>query len=200
MLGSVGCRGTYESATRDDLSTAAAVIAVEEDTMKEPSLDGSLSSYLAFALARSPELRASFERWRAATMRISKARRMPEPIVRYSYFVRSIETRVGPQQHKLSVLQAFPWPTALSKGADAASSKARAAQRRFDAKALVVQQAVADQWGVRVKVNPALQPCGRVWTEQAQGQVYTRAAVADVILEVGVQPFVAPVQLGRQGQ
>ena len=121
-----GCRGTYESATRDELATAASIVAREEaQPESEPALDGSLSSYVAFALARSPELRASFERWRAATMRISRARRIPEPIIKYSYFVRSVETRVGPQEHKLSLMQAFPWPTALSAGADAASEPRR---------------------------------------------------------------------------
>lgn len=142
-----GCRGTYESATRDDLATAAALVAREEaPTEAAPALDGSLGAYLAHALARSPELLASFERWKAATMRISRARRMPEPVIKYSYFVRSVETRVGPQQHKLSLMQAFPWPTALSAGADAASGRARAAQRRFDAEALQIQQAVADAY------------------------------------------------------
>ena len=88
-----GCRGTYESATRDELSTAATIVAEAEGPPDaEPVLDGSLGSYLAFALARSPELRASFERWRAATMRISRARRIPEPVIMYSYFVRSVET------------------------------------------------------------------------------------------------------------
>jgi outer membrane protein TolC len=43
-------------------------------------------------------------------------------------------------------MQSFPWPTAMSAGADAASSRARAAQRRFDAKALDVQRAVADAY------------------------------------------------------
>jgi outer membrane protein TolC len=145
--GLTGCRGTYESATRDDLATAASIVAQDEAPLpSEPTLDGSLSSYVAFALARSPELRASFERWRAATMRISRARRIPEPVIKYSYFVRSIETRVGPQEHKLSLMQSFPWPTALSAGADAASEAARAAQRRFDAEALGVKQAVADAY------------------------------------------------------
>lgn len=71
---------------------------------------------------------------------------MPEPIIKYSYFVRSIETRVGPQQHKLSLMQSFPWPTSLSAGTDAASARARAAQRHFDARALGVQRAVADAY------------------------------------------------------
>ena len=143
----VGCRGTYESATRDNLTTAASVIAQDNARPEaEPTLDGSLNGYVAFALARSPELRASFERWRAATMRISRARRIPEPVIKYSYYVRSIETRVGPQNHKLSLMQAFPWPTALSAGADVASETARAAERRFDAEALAVKQAVADAY------------------------------------------------------
>lgn len=146
VVGSIGCRGTYEAATKDDLETAGSIIAQEEGPPKEVELDGSLNSYVAHALARSPALRASFERWKAATMRISRARRMPEPIIKYSYFVRSVETRVGPQQHKLSLMQSFPWPTALSAGADAASAKARAAQRQFDAEALEVQQAVADAY------------------------------------------------------
>jgi outer membrane protein TolC len=142
-----GCQGTYESATRNDLATAASIVAQDEAPPdSEPKLDGSLSSYLAFALARSPELQASFERWRAATMRIARARRIPEPVIKYSYFVRSVETRVGPQQHKLSLMQAFPWPTALSAGADAASEAARAAQRRFDAEVLEVRLAVADAY------------------------------------------------------
>ena len=144
---SLGCRGTYESATRHDLANAATIVAQDEAPPDaEPTLDGSLSSYLAFALARSPELRASFERWRAATMKISRARRIPEPVIKYSYFVRSVETRVGPQNHKLSLMQSFPWPTALSAGADAASETARAAERRFDAQALEVKQAVADAY------------------------------------------------------
>ena len=143
----LGCRGTYESGARDDLATAATIVAQDEAPPEaEPTLDGSLNSYMAFALARSPELRASFERWRAATMRISRARRIPEPIIKYSYFVRSVETRVGPQNHKLSLMQSFPWPTALSAGADAASAAARAAQRRFDAEVLEVKQAVADAY------------------------------------------------------
>lgn len=145
--GWVGCRGTYESATKHDLRTVASLAAAEAVRRESTaSIDGSLGSYVALALERSPELRASFERWKAATMRISRARRMPEPVIKYSYFVRSIETRVGPQQHKLSLMQAFPWPTALSAGADAASAKARAAQRSFDARALEVRQAVADAY------------------------------------------------------
>lgn len=146
LAGTVGCKGTYESATRSDLENAASIAAADEPSSTAPMLNGSLRHYVAFALARSPELRGSFERWKAETLRISQARRIPEPVIRYSYFIRSIETRVGPQRHRLSLTQSFPWPTALSAGADASSFRARAAQRRFEAEALHVRRAVADAY------------------------------------------------------
>ncbi|MBT8480910.1 MAG: TolC family protein [Myxococcales bacterium] len=173
LVTSSGCRGTYESATRDDLGTAASVVARDEPPPTEPTLDASLKSYVAHALARSPELRASFERWKAATLRISRARRMPEPIIKYSYFVRSVETPVGPQQHKLSLMQTFPWPTALSAGSDAASSRARAAQWRFDAEALAVRRAVADAyWRLWLVHEEVIFPCFHGHHPYGNGGVY----------------------------
>ncbi len=106
-------------------------------------MTGSLGEYLAYALAHSPETRASFERWRAARFRIGTAGRLPEPSVAFGYFLRSVETRVGPQRYKMGVSQAFPWPTKLSAGEDAARERAKAAARLVDANVLSVQRDVA---------------------------------------------------------
>ena len=62
-----------------------------------------------------------------------------------------------------------------------------------------VNQPLLDDGRIRIKVNPLLQPGGCIGAEQTQGQVHARPAAADVILEVGVQPLVAEVELGRQG-
>jgi len=105
---------------------------------------GSLNEYLAFALANSPETRASFEQWRAARFRISPAGRLPEPTVAFGYFLRTVETRVGPQRYKLGISQAFPWPTKLSAGEDAATERAKAAARMVDANVLSVRKSVAE--------------------------------------------------------
>ena len=158
MLASVllslgACAGTLEATTRADLRVAAAGIdlqphgsgeAAEND--ETPTFEGSLGGYLAYALRRNPTLRASFQRWRSATLRISRARRLPEPTISYGYFIRSVETRVGPQRHRFGLSQTFPWPTKLSAGSDAAAARARANQRRFDAQLLVVTQRVADAY------------------------------------------------------
>jgi len=139
-----GCAGAHGAASRADFErTPPSVGRDGAESRAELAGDGRLQSYVAFALANSPELEASFERWKAAAQAVSASRRLPEPIVKYSYYVRSVETRVGPQQHRLSLEQWIPWPTKLSASADAASAKARALQSQFEAQALTVQEDVA---------------------------------------------------------
>ena len=38
----------------------------------------------------------------------------PELVLTYGGFIRSVETRVGPQRHRLGAMQWFPWPTRLN--------------------------------------------------------------------------------------
>lgn len=111
-----------------------------------PQFTGTLNGYLAYAYAHSPALRASFETWRAATHRPDQERRLPEPTVTYAGFVRSVETRVGPQRHRFSASQWFPWPTKLRAGSEAAVLEAEAAQRRFEGHALHIAADVADAY------------------------------------------------------
>jgi outer membrane protein TolC len=105
-----------------------------------------MGEYLAFALEHSPQTRAAFERWRAARFGISRAGRLPEPSLTFGYYLRSVETRVGPQQYKLGVSQSFPWPTKLSAGRDAAGERAEAAARMVDAHVLAVRRDVAEAY------------------------------------------------------
>lgn len=142
-----GCAATYQESTEADLTAAAEglePLPADDDARPPTSFDGSLETYQALAMRRSPALRATFERWRAAVHRIPQARRLPEPRLTYGYFIQSVETRVGPQRHRLGVRWAFPWPSKLTRGADAASASALAAQRRFETQALSLRQQVAE--------------------------------------------------------
>ncbi|MEM9191428.1 MAG: TolC family protein [Myxococcota bacterium] len=132
------CGGTYDHRLATDLNDYPRPDAAGE--LPRGPLDGRVASYLAHALANNPELAASFERWRAATLAISERRRLPEPVVSYGFYLQSVETRVGPQRHRVGLSQVFPWPTRFSRGADAASARARALQRRFDADVLRVRR------------------------------------------------------------
>jgi outer membrane protein TolC len=104
---------------------------------------GDVHKYVALAMEESPELRAAFERWRASVSRISRSRRMPEPTLSFGYYIRAVETRVGPQRARIGLSQTFPWPTRLTASADAASATARSAESEFDALALRVRSQVA---------------------------------------------------------
>lgn len=150
LLMAFGCTSHWERGTFGDLGHVESSLGGDAP----PVLEGSdLEHYVAFARLNSPELRAAFERWRAQAFRISRARRLPDPTISYSYFARSVETRVGPQQHRISVRQSFPWPTKLTAGADAAALRARAQQRQFEARALALEAEVAEHywmlWSVR---------------------------------------------------
>lgn len=112
-------------------------------------IDGTLPGYVAYAYAHRPALRASFERWRAASHRPRQARRLPEPQITFTAFVRPIETRVGPQRIKLGAMQWFPWPSKLGAAGRAAAREAEAEQRRFEADALAVAAEVSRAyWGL----------------------------------------------------
>jgi outer membrane protein TolC len=64
----------------------------------------------------------------------------------FGYFLRTAESPIAPDQGRIGLQQAFPWPTKLTAGADAASAGARAMQAEFEARALAVSQRVANAY------------------------------------------------------
>ncbi len=151
-LATSACASRTERVVQRDLDRVGAQLAPLDDRLQarpaatdeiEVQLDGTLASYLAHAYGHSPDLRASFEDWRALAETPRQARRLPEPTLTYAFFIRSVETRVGPQRHKLGVSQFFPWPTKLTAGGQAAALEARAAQHRFQVHALQIAEEVS---------------------------------------------------------
>ncbi len=141
-----GCAGSTEQSVRSDLRRFGRERAAEAQREGAPSFDGSVQAYVTHALAESPTLEASYGRWKAATLRISGARRLPDPMVSYGYFIRSVETRVGPQRHRVGLRQRLPWPTQVSAGGESAALAARAASERFEAEALAVERRVVEAY------------------------------------------------------
>ncbi len=144
------CAATLEGRNQDNLDRIGNEIGGERDDERvhgpEVRFSGSLEDYVTYALKHSPRLRAAYDEWRAANYRISSARKLPEPTISYSFFVQTVETRVGPQRHRFSISQAFPWPTKLTAGADAASLAAASAGQRFEATGLTITRRVANAY------------------------------------------------------
>ena len=68
-----------------------------------------LARYRQMAAQENPELRAAFLTYRAQLERMPQARSLPDPELAFGWFISPIETRVGPQQARLSLMQMLPW-------------------------------------------------------------------------------------------
>ncbi|MDJ0764412.1 MAG: TolC family protein [Myxococcota bacterium] len=179
----------YEVQTRRDLRSAAANLTpIDEVMAPEPNmLSTGLDGYVVYALESNPSLRAAFERWRASVLSISSARKLPDPVLSYGAFLLNVETRVGPQRHRLRLAQTFPWPSRLTAGADAAAIAARAAQRQFESEVLGVRARVATAywhlWQIReiLRVQRSLLAIARSSADAVQSRVIIgEASLADL--------------------
>ena len=94
---------------------------------------GLLPDYLERAALNSPELEAAFNRWKAALERADAAGSLPDPRFNFAWFIRSVETRVGPQRARLGLAQTFPWLGKLSLKEDQAAAEAEALKAGYDA-------------------------------------------------------------------
>ena len=72
-----------------------------------------LPSLIRVAVNRNPKVKAAKARWQATIEQYPQVTALPDPMFMYGYFLRSVETRVGPQRHRVSFSQAFPYPGTL---------------------------------------------------------------------------------------
>jgi cobalt-zinc-cadmium efflux system outer membrane protein len=186
-----GCGSQLERQSRSDLDhinrqlgAGRSIDSGEQEPAQDPERRlGTLRSYVASAFANSPELRAAYEEWRAALERPGQARQFPDLVLTYGGFIRSVETRVGPQRHRLGAMQWFPWPARLNAGRDAAVHSAVSAQKRFEALALDVAAQVAQAYW-------------RLWFVQKNQLV--QQAQRDVLMSLSRQVR-ARLEAGRTG-
>ena len=82
------------------------VSALFAETLELPSL-------IRVAVDRNPKVIAAKARWQATVEQYPQVTALPDPMFMYGYFLRNVETRVGPQRHRISFSQAFPYPGTL---------------------------------------------------------------------------------------
>lgn len=116
-----------------------------------------LQEYLRHAALSNAGLKAAFEEWKAALEAVPQAKALPDPRFTYGYFIDEVETRVGPQKHRLGIMQVFPWFGTIQARTDAASAAAKAAHKRYEARKLQLFYEVKDAFHEYVYLQRAIE-------------------------------------------
>lgn len=154
-----GCAGSRQAMLIDDLEKAAQSVyegrspnlasAPEADFARSISLEACRS----YAALHNPALKAAFFRWKAAVEALAPAGTLPDPRLTFAYYIRSVETRVGPQEEMVGIAQTFPWSGKLALQSGIAAEAAVAAGARFDNQRRQlfydVDRAYAEYWYLR---------------------------------------------------
>jgi len=90
-----------------------------------------LAGYQQEAAENNPELKAKYQQYLSALEESPIVGTLPDPEISFSYFVKPIETRVGPQQGRISVSQMLPWFGALKEQKSASELRAKATFETF---------------------------------------------------------------------
>lgn len=69
----------------------------------------SMKEYRQMAAEQNPEVRSAFYNYLSSLEERPQAGSLPDPEVAFAYFIEPVETRLGPQQARISVSQMFPW-------------------------------------------------------------------------------------------
>ena len=91
-----------------------------------------LGTYLENAAENNPGLQAKFNDYMAALERAPQVKALPDPQVAFAYFIKPIETRMGPQEFKFSVSQMFPWFGTLKAKENIAIQAAKGKYEAFE--------------------------------------------------------------------
>jgi cobalt-zinc-cadmium efflux system outer membrane protein len=96
--------------------------------------DTVLEGYIQEALDRNPGIRQSFARYQAALQKLPQVSALPDPMLSLTQYIRSPETRVGPQTTSVSLSQKLPWFGKLSDQEKIAAKEAAVMRYMVEAK------------------------------------------------------------------
>lgn len=90
-----------------------------------------LDEYYAIAAEDNPKIKAAYAEFEAALQEVPQVKSLPDPTLTVSAFGQMIETRLGPQEARFSLMQMFPWFGTLEAKADVAALMAEAKFQAF---------------------------------------------------------------------
>jgi outer membrane protein TolC len=102
-----------------------------------------LLAYFQLATAENPGLTAAHAEWMASGEEARRVESLPDLRLSYGYFIQSVETALGPQEHRIAVTQTLPWFGKRGFRGEAATHATSAAEQGLRAVHLGVLQGVA---------------------------------------------------------
>lgn len=115
-----------------------------------------LNDYLKEAGENHPGLKAAWHEYYAALEKVPQVGTLPDPMLSFGVFVSPVETRLGPQQLKVSISQMFPWFGTLKEKEKAAAEKAKIEYQQFQDLKNQVYKQVKTQWYQLYKTGRAI--------------------------------------------
>jgi cobalt-zinc-cadmium efflux system outer membrane protein len=127
---------------------SGALTPVQPTKLNHPDLspNATLQDVLAMAAMRHPGMKAAFEAWQAALEKSPQVMALPDPKFSYGYFIREVETRVGPQQQRVGLSQMFPWFGKRTLAGQMADQDAEAAWQVYESTKRKLFQSVKTTW------------------------------------------------------
>ena len=119
-------RGEFKTANMRRSLLLIAAFLLFSGTVRSQIITKELQTYINFAIANNPELKAMDLKYQQALEMVPQAKALPDPNFSAGVFIQPIETRVGAQKAKLSLSQLFPWFGTLGAKEQQASSQAHA--------------------------------------------------------------------------
>ena len=92
-----------------------------------------LDELIEEALNNNPNIQVGYNMWKADEYKVTQARSLPDPMVHYGYFGESIETRVGPQEHKIGGSLKVPFPAKLVVKGRSQKKSAKMSKEEYEA-------------------------------------------------------------------
>ena len=155
----------------------------------EPNTLQTLSDYLGYASSNNADLKAKFEEWKAALEQIPQAKALPDPEVKYGYYVRQSDMQMN---QMVGVMQMFPWLGKIEAQTDAASANAKAARQRFEAAKLKLY------WQVKKEFYEYLYLAEAIKIAEQNLELikhFEQVALAKYITAIGTHPDIIRAQI-----
>lgn len=115
-----------------------------------------LDDYLKIAAENNPGLKARFKEYEAALEKVNQVNSLPSPNLDFGYFISPIETRNGPQQAKIGLMQMFPWMGTLNAHEQVYVNMAKANFEGFEAQRKTLYYQVKEVWYELYEIDQSL--------------------------------------------